>query len=343
MSEELMAALQRQLHQPKWLVRIPDSVAAIAWSPDGSQLAGASLGGPIYLFDRATGDVVGELPGHEMGTLAMGWAAGGLATAGQDGAVRLWNPPAREPRATMQAGPGWADHIAWNPAGTQLLAAAGRRLTLWGADGALLREFERQPSTITGVLWHPETPDVVACGLREGARLFRTGETKAFKELPSPAPVLALAWSRSGRFLAAGCHDGAVRFWDLRSGEMFQMRGYPVKVRSLSWSADSRFLVTSGALEVAQWDFAGNGPAGKGAELYTLHADVVNVVAHAPRGYRFASGGREGIVAFWESGLTRPLKVAMVPSEVRALAWSPDGRWVAAGFDDGATGVWPAP
>ena len=44
----------------------PERITAVAWSPNGSIIASGSgyLGGPIRLWNTASGESLGELPGH---------------------------------------------------------------------------------------------------------------------------------------------------------------------------------------------------------------------------------------------------------------------------------------
>jgi WD40 repeat protein len=66
---------------------------ALAWSPDGSQLAWRGPGTSICVWDSRT-DETRRLEGHAGKVYAVGWSANGrlLASASSDRTVRLWNP-----------------------------------------------------------------------------------------------------------------------------------------------------------------------------------------------------------------------------------------------------------
>jgi WD40 repeat protein len=60
------------------------------------------------------------------------------------------------------------------------------------------------------------------------------------------------------------------------------------------------------------------------------HGDWVNVVAFSPDGALLASSSRDGTVKIWDLGNGREVRTYRGQKEpVRALAWSPDGKWIA--------------
>ncbi len=88
--------------------RTRETTVALAWSPNGRLPAAAAAGGPIFLFEGATGRLTRVLSGHGGGTLALDWRPDGamLTSAGQDGAARLW--PLASVDAAEQVLPGGA-------------------------------------------------------------------------------------------------------------------------------------------------------------------------------------------------------------------------------------------
>jgi WD40 repeat protein len=69
-------------------------VTALAFSPDGSRLAGTSLRRTVHIWDATTGDTVARLAGHTEAVTCVAFSPDGrlLVTGGDDRFVRLWDP-----------------------------------------------------------------------------------------------------------------------------------------------------------------------------------------------------------------------------------------------------------
>jgi WD40 repeat protein/mono/diheme cytochrome c family protein len=73
--------------------RQPGPVNALAFSPDGTRLAVAGVGGEAHVYDVKEGKKVATLKGHEGAIFALAYSPKGdlIATGGFDGRVRLFN------------------------------------------------------------------------------------------------------------------------------------------------------------------------------------------------------------------------------------------------------------
>jgi WD40 repeat protein len=83
----------------------------LAFSPDGSQVAGAGADGTLRVWDRSTGHLEGVVPANAGFLLAVAYSPSGglLATGGTDGTVRLFDPATLAPIGRPLPGPdSWA-------------------------------------------------------------------------------------------------------------------------------------------------------------------------------------------------------------------------------------------
>ena len=325
-----------------WQATIDDHVSAFAWSPDGTHLAAAAVGGPIHVFEAATGKPLQALSGHGFGTTAIGWSASGhhFASAGQDGKVRFWDVSAGKESRNVQGGAAWVERLAWSSVADLLVSAAGKNLRLWNAAGELLREYPDHASTIADVQWKPNE-QIFASAAYGQLTLWSPEKGEPLKRFEWKGSMLALAWSPDGTYLATGDQDATVHFWVLASGEDLEMAGYPNKVRELAWDPTGRYLATGGGPVPCVWDCSGKGPAGTTPKQLEAHTEKVTGLAYQKSGPLLVSAGADGLLALWHPAKQLgALALAKQETPLAQVAWSPDDERVACGTEAGTVAVY---
>ena len=315
-------------------VLLDDYPADLCWSPDGRHVVVAGAEGRLHRVAAEDAAVL-ALGSHEPGLLAVAWQPGGrtLATAGQDGSVRLWDAlaaAAGEGRV-VHRGMGWPMGLAFD--------AKGRR-QVRDSEGAAVATVGPHPVQVSLLAWRSSDELLVA---GNGA-LFTdrlAPEVRSTQHLLDGAP-LVLVISPDGRIAATGLQDGQVNFRFLATQKRSRMSGYDGKVTQASFSANSRWLATSatGSSEIVVWDFSGKGPEGTEPLQLHAHEERVESLAFAPAGPWLASGGRDWRVALWRPGPSQrdddgPVDVHLLDGPVGLLRWSRDGQRLAVAQADG--------
>ncbi len=117
----------------------------------------------------------------------------------------------------------------------------------------------------------------------------------------------------------------------------------------IGWSADGRFLAaasnqTNSGGSLGIWDATQNYAAAQPALDFSKFSSVPCALAWGPasRGHLLAIGGVGGQVALWDVGASaspQRFLPGTVAGAVAALAWSSDGQWLAASYNDRAASI----
>jgi WD40 repeat protein len=330
-----------------WHGKLDDFNTSLAWSPDGAQLAAASVSGQVAIYDASEGKAVHLFEqAHADGCDAIAWRPDGraLATAGRDGKWKLWETATGKILAEHEAGAMWAEHLAWSakPIGDRghlLALGAGNKVTLWNEKGEPVGEPMKVAKTISEIAWIIGG-DTLAIATSTEVIVRDPLDNTDERVFKSRDPILGMAFSPSGKWLMTGNQDASVHVWNTDNGHEMHMRGFAAKVRQLAWHRASRWLATGGGQTVSVWDCSGKGPEGRTPLLLEWHPDQISALHYQPQGDWLASGARDGSICVWSpTQRQNQISRAKILSGVTRVAWSPDGKLLAATGEGGEVQV----
>jgi WD40 repeat protein len=144
--------------------------------------------------------------------------------------------------------------------------------------------------------------------------------------------ITALSWSADGEFLAIATAGGELLLLDFRAGCEELLQGLSdTSLDAIGFSADGQFLMAVGqAGELLLWELGGSGVRPIAFAPQPLGAGWLDAAAWQPRGLLLAvAAGRR--VRLWDGALRqwRPDSLEL-PGTAQCLAWSADGRRLAA-------------
>ncbi|MEJ0069435.1 MAG: WD40 repeat domain-containing protein [Pseudomonadota bacterium] len=309
-------------------------VTAVAVDAESRTAAFALGSGKIRLVDFAKqqAHAARTAAAHDGAVLALiGDRAGGFLSGGDDGRVMRVARDGSTTELARFAGQ-WVEHVVSLP-DDRPAVAVGRTAHVLG-DPA--RALGPHASTVSGLA---VVGGRLAVAHYNGVSLWDLGSPEATEpeRLEWKGSHLAIAPSPDEKFVATSTQDHALHAWRLENRTEMQMAGYPAKVASLSWSADSLMLAASGANSLAVWPFDGDGPEGREpTTLFDGKDALATRVAFHPRTPLLAAGFDDGMLVVVDIVRRRAIKMPVGKgAAMSALAWSPDGRQLAAGAEDG--------
>lgn len=322
-----------------YLWRYDAPVTALAQLPG---FIGFGLGdGSLALRGTAAPDMPAErISLHDESLLSLTAHAGlgGFVSGGLDGAVQFF-APGEDPRQLAQRKNKWIEHLAISPDGALVAFAAGREAVLLDAKGAELAGFTDHPSTLTGIAFNNRSKRLAVSHYGGVSLWWVKSAAQKPKRLVWTGSHVAISWSPDGRFIMTATQDCELHGWRTDDFADMRMSGYPNKPRSMSWTHNSKILATSGAEAAVCWDCSGKGPMGS-KPLEMNAGTVVTQVAFHPRHGILATGHADGSLVLGRLGDQRSMKLEQVgPAAIAGLSWSADGRYLAAGAEDGAAAI----
>ena len=252
-----------------------------------------------------------------------------------DGTLRRIAPGAAS--REIRIGESWVENVTTDPGSGRLACSAGRAVCVLDAAAAVLHRWTDHPSTPTGLSFSPDGGQL-AVARYNGVTVWDAATGGQVRDLFWRGSHTAVAWSPDGTYIATATQDRDLHCWRVTDGHDYRMRGYPSKIRGLSWSCDSQYLCSGGADSITVWSCAGAGPAGKPPiELgYVFNGTATKVACH-PSERTVAAGYDDGTVligdiASGEALVARPAGGGVIT----ALAWTPDGLTLLAGTETGS-------
>ncbi len=325
--------------------------SSIAYSTDGAFIAVGATDKRIYILDAHTGNRRGRLEGHGWYPWGIGFSGDSktLYSSGWEGRIRRWDAPSLK-QLPLPAGIAGSSVIAISPEGSWI-AFADDGGTVHLVDARRQVEVRQLKSETTDYSQLAFSPDgrLLAAGGTHGTdvtlHLWRTEDGGLEREWNWPkgkdphSHVEDLAFTPDGKRLASAVfRQSSVQNWNLEDGTRLADLTHR-QVYGLSFSPDGKTLATAGWDRCIRfWDAVTLDSQGvidlkelvdegdSDLRMYTIRFD--------PTGRLFATAHlQNGMVRVWDAQTRKPLRVlnALDSLHFGALAFSPDGRWLATG------------
>jgi WD40 repeat protein/basic membrane lipoprotein Med (substrate-binding protein (PBP1-ABC) superfamily) len=228
-------------------------IEAVAFNPDGSQLASGDDIGSLKIWDIDSGQLIKTIEGENIYSIYdVVYSPDGsqLAIGGEYPYLYIFDG------TTFEEISGFAtqrevDGLAFSPDGVLLTATTRTGMVeMWNTQTEeALSPIMASEGWITDIAFSPDGEDLTLASDDATASIYRIEDQEFLITLRGhSAPVSAVTYSPDGRWIATASQDGSARLWDADSGkELLLLRPESgVGLVDVVFSPDGKMLATSG-------------------------------------------------------------------------------------------------
>ena len=272
-----------------------NGIYRIAYSPDGNFMATRDQANVVVVYDVKTRKSICKVEPHEERVLTIDFSPDGryfMTAAGPNEKVKIWETATANLADEIDTD---ATAAYFNKEGSEINVLGERYVERYSWPGAQMNDqskwkkgnekrvgMSRDGRFVVGYKHlHRQTYETFVIDLESKPPVTLSGTNTLLK---------SAKFSPDNNWLAATYQANfRVYLWDLRSETKkgYTLSKHKSTAQSISFSSDSRFLVSSGwDKKVVAWDLATR----QAIAEFPGHTDNVNATAFAPFGFTFATG-----------------------------------------------------
>jgi WD40 repeat protein len=285
-------------------------IKSISFVPDRDWLASCHHDGTIRIWSLQNLACIHTLSGHTDAAMAIAISPDGkhLASSSLDRSIRIWDLHDLTCLHSIETEVEGSCPLVFSPDGSKLISGNYHAdLQIWDiVTGRLDRTLLVHPNRIQSVaVCKVHHSIATACENQMRIWDLHTGIC-LHNIIAHYLPVLCLAFSPDGRYLASGSVDKTVKIWDTSNWECLQtLIGHQSSILTVAFSptpvgsespADYQLIVGSGDRLIKRWNIT----TGECLQTYTGHTNWVWSIAYTPDGSRIASAGDDETIKIWD-------------------------------------------
>ncbi|MCA9051068.1 MAG: WD40 repeat domain-containing protein [Planctomycetaceae bacterium] len=306
---------------PKPVRRLGQYDAALyhlARSSSGELLAASGSDGRIRIFDRESGSLIADWDSHqrEVNSTAFHPTQDLLASAGDDGSVRLWRLSDRQEVAAFQVFDGECAYgVAFLPDGETLLACGGNSdvavldIPTHSLRGQLTGHHSR---AVEALAVSTDGLHVATAGRDNLVVLWDALSLKPVHTLKEHTkPLSSVAFLDDSHFLLTGGIDGNACLWNVHTGELQATFKRPDAIQQVAVSSTGMVALSDRGGTVSLWDTRQVGEQGAATPeptaFWPVDDERIYGLAFCPDGQSLFTASRRGAIQEWKTSGSLPM------------------------------------
>lgn len=284
--------------------------------------------------------------GGQVITIAFSPDGNFFATGTTDGTIRIWTIAGifRGANAfqNLKKNNEWVISIAFTSDNKLTSISGDKTVRIWNIyNGTITRQFKIDALGETAVF--SRNGNLLASGFGFGDSSIRIWDTETGKQIIRMAGhthrITSLAFSRDGNSIVSGSVDNTIRLWNVATGKQENVMRLASTVEKVRYSPDDGFIAYGlGNGTIGLWNLLRDTKR----EIFKNAAHPVNALAFSSDETLFASDDDKSL-HIWNVESGKEIRKITDPrprNQFSCIAFSPDGKQLAAGSWDGTVTLW---
>ncbi len=321
---------------------------AVAFSRDGSIVAGGDRDGVLKTFRVSDGAPLLNIPAHTDFINALAYSPDGaqIATGSSDRTIKFWNAISGQPMGTLSGHTDWVNTIAFSPNGEWLASGStDESVKLWSLPSQKLATTLGQNSSVNAVNFNPTSTRLAVGAYNELREYDVPGGALVRNLIRASGQISGTLFTPDNTKLVSTSYDGKVSIADAATGALlnqFTAAGSGGSIFCLGLNADMIAVGMNSPNGIRVYRFS------DGALLHTLIPGGLaypRSAVFSPDGATLATGHFTNTVRLWnlaDGTLVRTLNSSESSGDMFGLAYTSDGSRLIGASSDGLIRVWDA-